>query len=254
MSVRAQTHVLPGRPYSRKSGARVGLVQGGVPFANVATLIHFNAHPYVDTSLLNKTVTAPAATLDTVTPLVGAGSLKTDASGTRNGALISNSGYDLIPANSFCIEAVVNIASWNAGQNAQILGCWKDGSNYTHLSVFSNGALVFFHNVAGVIQGVDTAAATIVAGVTYHVAFVCNAGVPFLYVNGVNVTQNFGPFTTPLLMANGQGIREFTSGFAYDGLLAPFWYSVMRVDELRITKDNPRYTANFTPVYPFPDA
>lgn len=228
-----------------------------VPFANVRTLLHFDARPFVDSSSYAVTIggTGNAAEIETVSPLYGAGSLKTNGS-TVIGATINSSGYVLSLANGFCIEAVVNIASFVSGAPAQILGCWLDGNNCFYLIVTSAGAIEFINRLSGVGQGIGTAAGTIALNTTCHIAAVVQpGGNQKLFVNGVDVSAPGNvPFTNTIRQTDSVGNPRFTVGFADNGSAGPFWYSSMRVDELRIVNGLPVYTGNFTPSLPHPNS
>lgn len=201
-----------------------------------------------DSAGVNNIETAGSAQISTSAQKFGTGSISFPSSGSfltmkgANGAFngLNVAGSSLLYAGAtFTIEAWINPSAkvTTAGYYSNILGdvnttsgtymCWCVGLNSAGLA-----CLAWYDGALKLALGTTT----IPNNAWTHLAFVANAGVVTVYVNGVNETTGTTTLTTPTQ----------TTGFLSSGVdRANYWTG--NLDDLRVTKGVARYTGNFTP-------
>jgi hypothetical protein len=230
----------------------VGSLNSGDPyFANVSLLLHGNgtngSTTIVDSGKSPKTVTVSGnARISTEQSKFGGSSLTAGTSPSfswGSNRLQVPAGVDFAyTTNDFTAEAWIYLASF-AGDPSW----WTQavsGTNYFICGVNPSGLPFFTFGLGG--GGTTVYGPGIIAGTWNHVAIVRVSGVATVYLNGiggapVSCATNFSDTT---LVPTIGSYAHNASQLVYNGF----------IDELRITKNIARYTANFTPpTAPFPD-
>ena len=204
-------------------------------WSKVVSLLHFDAD--VTDAKLNAWSLASAASIDTVSPLVGAGSFYGVGSGNSYANCTDNSVADF-GANDFTIEATIKPSAIPSGSN---YWCIVSKRAATHDATFTfyvaNGELQFFWN--GISEGGSFGPALSV-NTTYRVAVCRSGGTIYVFSEGALLG------TIPVA-----GALDTTSGTLKVGAYnnSPSTNSAWRgwIDEVRITKGVARYTSNYTP-------
>lgn len=191
------------------------------------------------------------AAITTNSPKFGAGSLNITATNTATAmcaqlAIAQSGALDILSGTGdFCIDFWVKVSG--AGGAIAAYGDTLDGSDATTFRLaFSLGTTGVSVNSLIPSPGgghwANLTGAVLVANTWTHIAVVRSATKAKLYVNGVSTSPGTDIWTgfvfpttfTPEIILGMQS--------AISGTIVP-----VQFDEFRITKGNPRYTANFTP-------
>jgi hypothetical protein len=217
------------------------LAEGDPYFSNVSLLLHGNgtngSTTITDSSPSPKTVTAVGnAQISTAQSKFGGASIAFDGTG------------DYLTINAQLLNAPVwTIETWfyptNLSSNNVLFAQYGTGttSDRTVFGVQANGSVWIFNGS----QGSDTSSAGLVTiNSWHHIAFVRTSSTTVTaFLNGTQAVQktNFnGPRQTNTWIGGYEILDQFIFGY---------------LDEIRVTSNIARYTANFTPPdAPFPDA
>jgi hypothetical protein len=230
-----------------------GLVGNDPNFANVSLLLHMDGSngstTFTDSSPYALTVTASGnAQISTAQSRFGGASIAFDGSGDylttpNNNSLKLGSGnftieYWFYPANLSGIKQHLNTDVTVSGNATQA----------SYAIITSGTAVMYYLSSSGtgwdIATGVSVGTATL--NTWQHVALVRNGNTITPYLNGVAGTTT----TTSASLFNFSS--ALTIGWQAGGSTAQQYSGY--IDELRITKDVARYTANFAPpTAPFPD-
>lgn len=174
--------------------------------------------------------------------------LKFTGGGTARVTFPHNSGFSL-PANltgEFTFEAWVMLPAIGS----QFVVAHKSGGSgvgYPHwtVGIGTNGYVyaTCFNGTSTVIADSYTPAATMVANVWAHIAFVKRGSMIQLFVNGVPAKLGSGKFSTAPVDSLG-GVL----GLGWD--LTPAWNTTGYMSDVRITQGFARYVGAFTPAQP----
>lgn len=204
-------------------------------FIDVSLLLHFDAFPFVDSSLNVFTVTNAGGTVtrNTSTPEFGAGCASFPGGGTLTVPLTLGGPLDL-SSGDFTVEGWFNGAAQGGGQG--IVFETSDGL----LNLFYQSAnQAFSGSISGVNYGTANGALPLNTWTSWAIC-VHNNNI-LLFINGVLV-QTVGIATR---VAAVPGTWRFSNTFVpYNGLQ----------DEFRVTKGVARYIGNYTPSGPFPNS
>ena len=218
--------------------------QGDLYFANVVGLIGFENGFIGDVG--DVWVKEGNASVVTVNPMYGTASLKTN--GRTDGCSIENDGLINNDNDAFTIEVFFRInqlvPSYGTTQNlfwTYSSGPWGD----SQISFSDQGKLFLSIHSGGSSWIQNHNLATLVVNQDYHLALVYSQATGFmLFLDGVRVSHlpsNKWQTPTSRLRFGTAGKDSYQIG------------SHCLFDEIRITKDVARYTANFTPPNaPFP--
>jgi hypothetical protein len=234
----------------KPTGAKLAMRKDGVAatdtnIRDVSLLLHGNgtngSTTITDSSLTPKTVTANGnAQISTVQSKFGGASIAFDGTGDYltipNGSDFSFGADELtIECFVFCntVTGTFNIYSQRAAGTNGIT--WRIG----------NGTLQFFYDNAG-SGSINTSGGSVTINTWHHLALTRQGNVFKLWINGslgatsIAITASVTSSQAPVI----GGIGSNPTSENFNGY----------IDELRITKNVCRYTANFTPpTLPFPD-
>ena len=213
----------------------IGAIETDPYWAYVKALLHFESD-LTDSAAAGPTYSfTSSGAITNASAIVGAGSL--DCRTGSGSGVSSNSRVELaLGASDFCVEMVFKDTGLS-GANPWVfllegsitnLGLWNLGGNWT-----ANGA------GSGFTPAVFTPPTS---GVVNHVAVTRNGNVGTVWVNGVskqtwNLTGvNYGSGGATSWIGRSSGAGDYR----------------LIIDEWRLTVGVPRYTAPFTPKYPFP--
>lgn len=233
---------------------------GDPAFASVSLLLHANgangSTTFIDSSsagLTPATINGNTQITTSTSAFAGGQSIAFDGAGDDI-RYASSTAFDL--GNTYTVEFWARFN--DVGRQAGLLhrGAYNtSGTVWTGLA-FSIRQLndklrfYFYATTAATEQYIDTAAGSIATGAWYHIAMVRSGTNGQVFINGVSAGTLAGlnspaASSEPLILGNWLFTVISTPTNQYlDGYL----------DEIRITKGVARYTANFTPVGPFPDA
>ncbi len=189
----------------------------------------------IDNAMMNDLETVGNAQISTSVKKYGSGSIYFDGSGdglVANG-VASSGAYDKLTA-SGVINTVEFWLYLNAftSPRAFLCGSWASSVGWTY-DVNTSGDIFISTNGSGPTV---TLSSKITTGTWQHLAFVNDGTNIKIYLNGTNVG-------TQAVTAPSSYIGPLTIGMRSDGSLPLNGY----IDDLRITKNVARYTANFTP-------
>lgn len=151
----------------------------------------------------------------------------------------------------FCIEALFTIDGNSAGSGFATIAAHGlqslGNTDYWWLGISgtagTTGTGISFEILIGAVAKEVTAVTTVSHGVEHHVAVVRNSGVVELYLDGVQLTKATDTITTQAI--SGLASNPLFIGGTVSSALPGFLNG--KVNEIRITKGLPRYTAGFTP-------
>jgi len=227
-------------PVSFVAGTATGEAGGAADpnFASVPLLLHMDGSngstTFTDASSNAHTITVYGnAQVTTTSPKFGTGALLCDGSGDSLSAP-SNTSLTF-GVSGFTIESWVRVNSFGA---RQFIFSQRDIGGFS-LEITADGRL---NGITPNINTLTQASATMAINTWYHVAYTRLGNTHTLWLNGSSVATN-------TFSENG------LSGISYIGSRDGSTSSVNgRLDDLRITKNVARYTANFTPpTAAFPD-
>lgn len=244
---------------------------GGGPadphFAKVALLLHFeganNSTTFTDSSSHARSGTAVGgAKLSTSSPLTGAASGV--FAGSSDYVQYAHNAADNVGTGAFCIEAQAALSSFPA--YTPLLGKGRYAVGYNEYTLFIGGDayLSFYYGLRGVNQAQIRfiLPSTLVANTAYKFCVRRDASANWAaYLDGVKCAEY--QFSPP---AGGVSFGPVTSGEPNNALALPgsgesLWVAAHpalglpgKLDELRFTVGEGRYTGSYTPDSgPFPD-
>lgn len=210
-------------------------------WANVRALLHFDGN-LVDSktpgTAWNYIDPATSLSASPSPVLAGVGSL--NATANRDCGVAAQNITVLGMGNSdLCVEFFVYDPVVAVRSSAYMT--WEGVGNAQSIRIFRLGTNGIFADISG--NGPDTPDATMIPSVWNHVAVTRQGSNWNLWLNGVSVKS----WINSTFNAVGSGnLYLGRSTGALSG--SPSYY-----DELRVTVGVPRYTAPFTPIYPFPN-
>lgn len=221
----------PGEQVKAKRSLLWPLNQGEDPyFANVLLLLRADgvngSTTITDGSIYARTMTAYAnAQISTAQSKFGGASLYFDGTGDY---VEGPSSSDWVLNTDYCIEFWIYPVGSQALASG-IIGTYAGWNSYSgKWQIVMTGSTIYAMTSSG-SYGIN---ATLTAATWSHIAWVRNGATTSLYVNGTSVTS-----TASVDYLNTDPIRLGTGFSVFNGYL----------DDIRITKGVPRYTANFTP-------
>jgi hypothetical protein len=218
-------------------------------FSNVALLLHFNGSndsiAFKDSSNNNLSVwRTNSARISTIQSQFGGSSLFLE--GTNSYITTPSNINTEFGTGDFTVEAWVYISTTPNGE-AFVSDQFTGGSNpvslafgFCGLTPGTSGSNIFFGNYSGTSwSGVVATGQTVTLNTWTHLAAVRQSGTLTIYRNGTSIASGAFPAAigTAEMIYIGRrwdsaGTRSFTHGY---------------IDEVRITNQIARYTANFTP-------
>lgn len=217
---------------------------GGDPyFSFVKSLLHYESS-FSDVKGLTWSTGAGSPSIDTATPMVGAGS------GSLSNACISTPGssaYQIAPSQDFAIEACVIFNTIPSSAAYCIASMYSNSGTGWSFQFRTDGGSRLQINLAG-DGGTNSASWTPVAGTRYNLAVTRVSGVVRFFVNGVKI----GVDNVNSTGSSGFATTNMVIGGLYTGTFVQRIDA--KIDESRLTIGAGRYAANYTPAFPFPDS
>jgi len=205
-------------------------------FDSVKLLLHAdgasNSTAFVDSSQANKTLTAAGnAKISTTQGKFGGSSLALDGTGDY---LTTPNSTDLnFGSGDFTIE----LWAYPTSTTAAIAAAKRSSAEYGPVQIAIGSAATAYVSMTGSSWTYSVSGGAPVQNAWNHIAMVRSAGSLNIYVNGVGASAIA---INGALMVNA---TAFSIGAASDGAFPFTGY----IDDVRVTKDVARYTANFTP-------
>lgn len=217
---------------------------GGDPyFAFVKSLLHYEAS-FSDEKGLTWSTGAGSPSIDTSSPIVGAGS------GVLASACIytpGSSSYRIAPSQDFAIEACIIFNSLPSSGAYCIASMYSNSGTGWSFQFRNDGGSRLQINLSG-DGGTSSASWTPVTGTRYDLAVTRVSGVVRFFVNGTQV----GTDDTNAAGSSGYSTTNMVIGGLYVGAFAQLVDA--KIDETRLTIGAGRYATNYTPSFPFPDS
>lgn len=216
----------------------------------VTAMLHFNgtdgSTTFTDSCPIGATYTRTGSTtISTADSKFGGASGRFPGSGSN---LITPSVAGLnFGTTDFTVEMWINRVGTAAATKGLICKTTTGGIAAWGMTIDPNERLSCRFSTNGTSGTLINTSTILAASTWHHVAFVRNGGTLLVFVNGVqegsNAIGGAAIWSDSAAVSIGSVYQDASSGF--NGY----------IDELRITKGAPRYTANFTPpAAPFPDA
>lgn len=229
----------------------------------VAASLHFDASPFVDSSVNALTVTTSGSVVqNTTNQKFGAGCMQHFGGSNDSVSFPVTAGgtADICNALQWTVEGWFNFNSLAVPNGSQILWSTCTGgipANYIRLYLAGSGqlALQLGGGGGGNPGSVNTGTGAITAtGTYYHIACVRDYGRLFIYVNGVQLTafNGYGSLFTGVIGNSGPSIMV---GNDYPGSIQGTQFAGGYIDDFRVITGRAVYTAaSFTaPTAALPD-